>query len=284
MASIITTPTRLVLPWRGLTGAQAGLLNTVPVASAPGAATGAASYADGFPIMSMTSEALGGVPPSGADLNGVLSDVTTQLRFACAGGLFGFDATFAAAISGYQKGAVLLLSDGLTAVISTIDGNSNDPNSDMTGWTRFNVRPLDRASIVKNPGVMTMGDVMAGVGLLIVPQSTGVYLVTISGNTQATGPGDAIIRTTVRYGTGSAPVKDASATGSQATLADPLEVYVPSLGGLSVRTPFSRTVLIGVGAPLTVGTTYWLDLEVSVGGSGFGGLALYNINANAIEV
>lgn len=45
-----------------------------------------------------------------------------------------FDQNFANAINGYPIGSELVLSDGLTTVISVIPNNKNNPNTNLTGW------------------------------------------------------------------------------------------------------------------------------------------------------
>ena len=98
-----------------------------------GAAPNSATYQTGFPPNTMQSIAAGGVPPKGSDLNGVLYDITDNLVFLTQGGGYGFDAAYATSIGGYPLNAMLHLANG-DIVKSTIDGNTNDPNIDMTGW------------------------------------------------------------------------------------------------------------------------------------------------------
>ena len=124
-ASLIHTP------WCSVAGPHQGGLNTIPQASA----FPLASFADGFVAESMlpvTSPSYIGV--DGQDFNGIFNQITTLLQWIGAGGQFGFYAPLLGAIGGYPEGAVLQLSDHFTWVISTIDGNTSNPNSDMTGW------------------------------------------------------------------------------------------------------------------------------------------------------
>jgi len=120
------------LPWRGRNGVNAGLLNVVPV-DAVGSGN-SASFADGFPIQTMVSPDLGGVPPSGADINGLLNQLTALMLWDNAGGQWRYNAALAAAIGGYPIGATLQLSDNATTVLCTSAGNLNDPNSNLNGW------------------------------------------------------------------------------------------------------------------------------------------------------
>lgn len=102
-----------------------------------GVAPNSATYQVGFPPVTMQSIASNGMPPKGSDLNGVLYDITDNLVFLTQGGGYGFDAAYATSIGGYPLNARLRLTNG-DIVKSTIDGNANDPNVDMTGWVEEN--------------------------------------------------------------------------------------------------------------------------------------------------
>ena len=65
-----SAPSKLTMPF-----ANSGSKNTVPVPSQIGITAGAASYTDGFPPLTMTPVAAGGVPPSGLDMNGHLTSL-----------------------------------------------------------------------------------------------------------------------------------------------------------------------------------------------------------------
>lgn len=130
-------PGKLLLPF-----ANAGAKNTIPTASQIGITAGAASLTDGFPPLTRTPIAAGGVPPSGLDMNGILYALSAALRWANAGGGYVYDGTFAADsnVGGYPKGARVLRSDGAGYWLNTIDGNTVDPESvtvnaaQVAGW------------------------------------------------------------------------------------------------------------------------------------------------------
>lgn len=130
-------PVKLLLPF-----ANAGAKNTIPTASQIGITAGAASLTDGFPPLTRTPIAAGGVPPSGLDMNGILYALSAALRWANAGGGYVYDGTFAADsnVGGYPKGARVLRSDGAGYWLNTIDGNTVDPESvtvnaaQVAGW------------------------------------------------------------------------------------------------------------------------------------------------------
>lgn len=93
-----------------------------------------ATYQLGFPPITMQSIHSGGKPPKGTDFNGVLFDITENISFLCKGGRYQHNAGLSALMGGYPKGSNLLLDDNVTEVVSTVAGNQNNPNTDMTGW------------------------------------------------------------------------------------------------------------------------------------------------------
>lgn len=131
---LINAPAKLVLPF-----ANAGAKNTIPTASQIGIVAGAASLVDGFPPLTRTPLAAGGVPPSGLDMNGILYELSAVIRWANAGGGYPYDASFATDtnIQGYPKGSRVLRSDGTGYWFNTTDGNTTDPEGAgaiAAGW------------------------------------------------------------------------------------------------------------------------------------------------------
>lgn len=118
--------------------ANSGSKQDIPVASQIGVSGGRASYTDGFPPLTRTPIAAGGIPPFGTDFNGVLNDITSAIRWAQAGGGYGYDPAFSSVVSGYPIGARLANSTGDGYWINTVDGNTNNPESasatPLTGW------------------------------------------------------------------------------------------------------------------------------------------------------
>lgn len=112
----------------GVNGPREDLLPTTP------AGDNTASYDAGFPPVTMILKSAGGLPPKGQDMNQILFELSSICRWFTAGALNEFDATFASSIGGYPKASVLVGDDGATIYISTIDANSNNPNSVTTGW------------------------------------------------------------------------------------------------------------------------------------------------------
>ena len=145
MTTPITYPPLLPQPF-----ATTGTKNTIPVASV----TPLASLVDGFPPVTMQPISAGGVPPSGADMNGILYWVTQFQAWVNGGGRFKFDSAFSTAIGGYPVGAVLMLNDNVSEVICTSASNTNDPNSVMTGWAPYAGADGGRGEYVADTGVV----------------------------------------------------------------------------------------------------------------------------------
>lgn len=117
--------------------AEDGQKNAIPEASQIGITDGAASLTDGFPPLTMTPMSLGGIPPSGKDMNGILNEISDVSRWANAGGGYRYDSSFAnnSNVGGYPKGAKVLAEDGKGYWISTADNNVTDPDqAGASGW------------------------------------------------------------------------------------------------------------------------------------------------------
>jgi len=172
----LTYPTLISQPFASGTGPNFGGKNAIPTASA----SPAASFADGFPNVTMLPLLAGGVPPSGQDMNGILNAITQHTCWVNAGGQYKFSSTLAAAIGGYALGALLLLNDNQTVVRCVSAGNSNDPNSNMAGWmlvekanvVRFGADPTgvadSTAAFVAAKNALVYG------GIIMVPNQ-GIY-------------------------------------------------------------------------------------------------------------
>lgn len=167
-------PGKLQIPFANAAGGA--YIRPIPVASQIGITDGAASLTDGFPPLTATPIGAGGVPPSIKDMNGVLFSVSGWSRWIAAGGAVYFDGAFSTAIGGYPKGA--FLQSATTAgrfYISTIENNTNNPDSVLTGWlvvipTKASgaqiTAGLDDATFITPLGLAglraTSGDVLAG--------------------------------------------------------------------------------------------------------------------------
>lgn len=117
-------PKLLSKPW-----ASDGLKNNIPAERGGGLAQEAATYAEGFPSITMTPISVGGKPPSGKDMNGVLYEISAHTVWQNQGGRYRFDQSFCDAIGGYPKGAVLINDTLDTEYISLADANTHNPNN-----------------------------------------------------------------------------------------------------------------------------------------------------------
>lgn len=106
-----------------------GLKNNIPAERNGGLAQEAATYAEGFPSITMTPISVGGKPPSGKDMNGVLHEITANIVWQNQGGRYRFDQAFCDATGGYPKGAVLMGDSLDTEYISLVDANTHNPNA-----------------------------------------------------------------------------------------------------------------------------------------------------------
>lgn len=190
-----------------------GTKNVIPEASQIGVTPGAASLNDGFPPLTFTPVAAGGVPPAGADFNGVLNLITASIRWAHGGGRYAFSSTFAADanVSGYPAGAMLMSADTLGAWLSLNDSNTDNPDTGagtkwvpahaygvtaVTGLTNANVT-LTPAQAAKSK--ITLAGTLTGNVQIILPtwlkdwvvtnNTTGAFTVTAK---TAAGSGVAI--------------------------------------------------------------------------------------------
>jgi hypothetical protein len=131
----INIPTKLPIAF-----ASSGSRNAIPVPSQIAITPGAASLTDGFPPLTMLPVAAGGIPPLGADFNGILYESTSWNVWEAAGGAVPYDATFSTAIGGYPKGAMLANATTVGAFwISTVDDNTSNPDTGGGGWLGANL-------------------------------------------------------------------------------------------------------------------------------------------------
>ena len=105
-------PAKIPLPFAYAAGPS--YKNTIPTASQIGITNGKASLTDGFPPLTFTALSAGGVPPFGADFNGILNEITAIQQWQNAGGFFVYDSVF----------SIYLVFTGSTPLLSKICYNS----------------------------------------------------------------------------------------------------------------------------------------------------------------
>jgi hypothetical protein len=124
------TPTPIVKPFGY---AAAGSFIQVPIPDTTVVA-GRASFENGFPPVTFQEKVAGGIPPNGADFNGILYQVTSYLVAVQAGQTPKYNGTVSTALGGYQKGAVLAMADDTGLWISLVDANTADPDAGSANW------------------------------------------------------------------------------------------------------------------------------------------------------
>lgn len=151
-----------------------------PVASQPPLGfPGAASLNDGFTPANMTPLANGGIPMSGPDTNGFGFLATAPVAMFCAGQLyFVFDGTYATAIGGYNKGAVVVdATNPLQRWTSAIAANTADPAVTPADWISSTAL---HSSSAPSAGTHT-DNTLAGPSDFIVDVDTTAGNVTLNG-------------------------------------------------------------------------------------------------------
>ncbi|MGP2833618.1 glycine-rich domain-containing protein [Serratia nevei] len=124
-----SSPKKVSIPF-----ANSGDKQVIPDVSQIGIVDGRASYPDGFPPLTRTPISAGGVPPYGTDMNGVLFDMSSAIRWSAAGSTYKYDSTFSTAIGGYPKGAILLNAAGDGYWQSLVENNTSNPDAGGSGW------------------------------------------------------------------------------------------------------------------------------------------------------
>ena len=114
--------------------AQSGDKNPIPLERAIADPIYRASWKAGFPPDTRLPKDLGGEAPDGLDFNGVLNILSQAVVFLQKGNAYQFDVSMAP----YPIGALVRSNDNLTTYQSTVPNNSNNPNSNMTGWRVYN--------------------------------------------------------------------------------------------------------------------------------------------------
>lgn len=126
--------------------ASGGQKNQIP-ATQPTAANGA-SFQYGFPEITSTDVADGGIPPVRMDFNGILSILSEYANAIQSGHYVTFDSAVSAAIGGYPKGALLwYIQNGVPRylVASKKDNNTNSNLTDTTAWQPLTLNPYGAA-------------------------------------------------------------------------------------------------------------------------------------------
>lgn len=125
----MANPDLILIPF-----AQDGEKNTIPVELSIGDPVYRASLKAGFPPDTRIPKNIGGEAPDGLDFNGILNVLSQAIVFMQKGNAYQFDT----ALAPYPIGALVRSNDNLTTFQNIEPLNSNNPNSNMTGWRIYN--------------------------------------------------------------------------------------------------------------------------------------------------
>jgi hypothetical protein len=130
-------PTKIPVPF-GNSAGPSYITTPLPIPSQQGVQPGRASFTDGFVPANFEPVASGGIPPWGADMNGVLNQITQWLRWAQAGGVpTTWDSAFSASVGGYPKGGLVQSLITGHYWVSSVDNNISNPDTGGSGWIQF---------------------------------------------------------------------------------------------------------------------------------------------------
>lgn len=127
-------PYKFATPWASAAVAPF-ITPVIPVAQS-GAPNGATQQ-QGYPPITGTNPAAGGIPPSMADWNGAMFYCTAWLQYLQAGAPIGYDSVFSMNIGGYPPSAIIAQASGNGQFWLNNSGTNNATNPDLggAGWT-----------------------------------------------------------------------------------------------------------------------------------------------------
>ncbi|WP_312293247.1 glycine-rich domain-containing protein [Atlantibacter hermannii] len=266
--------------------ANSGSKQDIPVASQIGVSGGRASYTDGFPPLTRTPIAAGGIPPFGTDFNGVLNDITSAIRWAQAGGGYGYDSTFSSSVSGYPVGARLANSTGDGYWLNTVDGNTNNPETSaatpLTGWV-----PVDSYGVTSVTG---LGSSSVTLSTLQASRDRILLTGTLTANINVIVPSWRKSWTVVNNCSGAFTVTFKTTSGTGVTIpagftaevvCDGTDIYQDiTILGVPGRLLGAPKVFVTSGSYTPAANVKAIIVEI-VGGGGGGGAASSSANYNA---
>ena len=281
-------PTLVPLPF-----ANSGTKNTIPTASQIGITARAASLTDGFPPLTFTPLTAGGVPPSGADFNGILNLLSANTQWENAGGFYTYNATFSTAIGGYPRNSLLAKASGVGYWLASVDNLATDPDTGGVGWIDFSPSAIQGGaytSAADSGSANLYAITLTPAPLAITPGMTVGISAVVAANTGAStfnlnalgalpihGPGGAALQGGEFVAGGNAILRaNATATafdlvwttGAQPTAAATYSNQTPNLGQLFIG---NRKAVFSANGNWTVPagvTQIWVS---GVGGGGGGG-------------
>lgn len=145
--------------------ADDGFKNSIQTQRQVGQDEGDATWADGFPNITMLPIDMGGLPPKGLDFNGIFHAISANTVFLSKGGYYKFDAAYAEKIGGYSIGAIVMNADVSIQYVSIVDGNKNDPNINTVGWRPFGGYGTVKNASTEQTGIVQLGHTAAGLSV-----------------------------------------------------------------------------------------------------------------------
>lgn len=160
--------------------AKDGQKNPIPNSYETSMPANQATWSGGFSQTTMIPKAAGGAPPQGRDFNGIFNAISQNIVYQSSGGRFKFDSEYAAAIGGYQKGAILQSDDGTKEYQSLIDNNAVNFNTATTeqlnnAWSVYSTNDIIKQINNKQPtgDYATTTELSKKLDKIQVLQSTG---------------------------------------------------------------------------------------------------------------
>lgn len=109
--------------------ASPSTMEPIPDARTPTDPPEKATWEQGFPLVTMTPLAAGGIPPKGQDFNGVLKAISEHTVFLGGGGQYKWSDAYVSRNGGYSSGDVVQANDGRNSYVSLVDNNTTNFNS-----------------------------------------------------------------------------------------------------------------------------------------------------------
>jgi hypothetical protein len=138
--------------------AEDSATKVLPPLTAAEAGFGRMSQEAGFPPETQQPLETGGKAPQRDDMNGALNLLSQHLVFQQAGGQYKFNPVLT-----YDIGHRIVLDDGVTEVMSIVDGNNSDPNAGLgSSWRSIVVVPPATETVAGVIRIATDDEVYAG--------------------------------------------------------------------------------------------------------------------------
>jgi hypothetical protein len=232
--------------------ADSGTKNDIP--TTPSLTPGLASLQLGFPPVTMVPLVAGGIPPLGADFNGILNLISAASQWAQAGGGYTYNSAFSTAIGGYPKGSTLIAADFSGSWRSLVENNTTNPDAGGAGWVAVESLGVvgqsrnARMSVATAAATATftadeivVAAALGGRSYMLSGYSKAINLATTGAGGMDTGtaPTSGFVALYAIYNSASGAT---SILGTNATLVKALEVYA----GANMPAGYTASALIGV--------------------------------------